>query len=119
MKILAFGTYPTRRPVHGGQRRSAQIGAYYTAKGAEYEYACVYQPRTYSADVVGPNDYPFGAMEGLFAKVPFIDDLASGEFAANRPEVYEHFARLVDTFRPNVVQLEQPFLWPLVRRLLK
>lgn len=119
MKILAFGTYPTRVPVHGGQRRSSQIGAYYTAKGAEYAYACVYQPRAYSADAVGHNDYPFGAMEGLFAKAPFIDDLASGEFAATRPEVYNHFVRLVDAYQPDVVQLEQPFLWPLVRRLIK
>lgn len=119
MKILAFGTYPTRVPVHGGQRRSSQIGAYYTANGAEYAYACIYQPRSYSADTVGPNDYPFGVMEGLFARVPFIDDLASGEFAATRPEVYDNFVKLVDTYQPHVVQLEQPFLWPLVRRLIK
>lgn len=119
MKILAFGTYPTRIPVHGGQRRASQIGAYYTANGAEYAYACVYQPRAYSADSVGPNDYPFGALEGLFAKAPFIDDLASGEFAATRPEVYNNFVTLLDTYQPDVVQLEQPFLWPLVRRLIK
>lgn len=119
MKILAFGTYPTRIPVHGGQRRSSQIGAYYTANGAEYAYASVYQPRAYSADAVGPYDYPFGAMEGLFAKAPFIDDLASGEFAATRAEVYNNFVKLVDTYQPDVVQLEQPFLWPLIKRLIK
>lgn len=119
MKILAFGTYPTLIPVHGGQRRSSQMGAYYTSNGAEYAYACVYQPRAYSTDAVGPYDYPFGAMEGLFAKAPFIDDLASGEFAATRPEVYNNFVRLVDTYQPNVIQLEQPFMWPLVRRLIK
>jgi len=117
MKILALGTYPVRVPLHGGQRRTNQIGLYYKAAGMEYRHACVYDARHYSADEVGPDDLPFGLMGGLYAQAPFIDDLASGAFAASHAAPYEHFSALIETWRPDVVQMEQPFMWPLVRRL--
>lgn len=117
MKVLALGTYPVRVPLHGGQRRTHQIGLYYKTAGFDYLHACVYDARHYGPDEVGSHDLPFGAMGGLYAQAPFIDDLASGAFAATRAAPYAHFAALIDDWRPDVIQLEQPFMWPLVRRL--
>lgn len=117
MRVLALGTYPTLSPVHGGQRRCSRIGDYYRAQGCEYRYACVYDPRHYGASDVTDFDTAFGSMGGIYARVPFIDDLASGVFAATEQSPYAHFAALIEQWAPDVIQLEQPFMWPLVRRL--
>ncbi|RZI55123.1 MAG: hypothetical protein EOP94_05475, partial [Zymomonas sp.] len=116
MKILALGTYPTRRPVHGGQRRTWQIGAYYQRHGAEYRYACVHTD-TYGTTDVTAFDYPYASAGGLYSAIPFIDDLGSGVFAASQDGPYRHFRTLVEAYEPDVIQLEQPFMWPLVKRM--
>lgn len=117
MRILALGTYPTRKPVHGGQRRVSRIGDYYRRFGHDYRYACVYAPTAYSGEAVSEFDYPYVTVGGIYSDVPFIDDLGSGAFAAQEEAPYRHFRKLVEEYQPDVIQLEQPFMWPLVKRL--
>lgn len=117
MKVLALGTYPIRNPVHGGQRRTSQIGLHYICHGADYRHACVYDSHSYGKDDVSEYDYPYSSPGGLYAEVPFIADMGSGHFAATHDGPYRHFRSLVETFEPDVIQVEQPFMWPLIRRL--
>ena len=58
MKVLSLGTYPIRLPVHGGQRRTTQIGLCYERAGIQYLYASVYSATTYSPEKVTERDYP-------------------------------------------------------------
>jgi hypothetical protein len=117
MRVLALGTYPIRRPVHGGQRRTFQIGRHYLQHGAEYRHACVYDSRHYGPDDVSEADFPYASPGKFYVETPFIDDLGSGDFATRDEDAYRHFRILIETFEPDVIQVEQPFMWPLVRRL--
>lgn len=117
MKVLALGTYPIRKPIHGGQRRTSQIGAYYRRHGIEYRHACVYDPRHYDKEAVSEHDYPYSQIGGIYSEAPFIDDMGSGSYAARYSAPYSHFLSLIESYRPDVIQIEQPFMWPLVRRL--
>lgn len=117
MKVLSFGTYPIRIPVHGGQRRTSQIGEAYTRGGIEYRYVCVYDAASYGGASVGSLDLAFAPDRVAPSPVPFIGDIASGHFAADDALAFDHFAGLCEAFGPDVLQVEQPFMWPLVRKL--
>ncbi|MBJ7483453.1 hypothetical protein [Brevundimonas sp.] len=117
MKVLSLGTYPIRLPVHGGQRRTTQIGLCYERAGIQYLYASVYSATTYSPEKVTERDYPYSSIGGIYSDVPFIEDMGSGAFAASQSGPYRHFRSLIECFQPDAVQIEQPFMWPLVRKL--
>lgn len=117
MRILSLGTYPIVKPVHGGQRRTSQIGQYLELSGHTYQYACVYSPFAYGDNLVSEHDYPLSHVGGLYSETPFIEDLASGVFASSQDGPWNHFRSLVEQFQPDVLQVEQPFMWPLVKRL--
>src|SRR5262249_27210707 len=46
------------------------------------------------------------------------DELRTGLFAAADDATFEQLAALTDRFAPDVIQLEQPWCWPVVERLL-
>lgn len=116
MKILALSTYPVARPRHGGQKRVHALKALYQRLGADLHVAAVHDP-SYAKEDVGPHDIVLGHGSATWADTPFMGDLQSGEFAANSPAAYRHFESLVRTLQPDAFTLEQPFMWPLVRRL--
>jgi hypothetical protein len=117
MKILSLGTYPIAAPVHGGQRRVSNLGRYYRTNRKSFRYASVYMPGAYGGSTVTPDDIAYASPGGMFSEIPFIDDLGSGVFAAQNETPFNHFKRIVEEFQPDVLQLEQPFMWPVVERL--
>lgn len=117
-RVLSLATYPVRQPQHGGQRRVAAFREAYGRLGIAFHSACVYEAPHFKADEVGADDLPLGPVAPRWRDLPFVSDLASGEFAAERPAAYEHFRSVVERLKPDALQLEHPFLWPLVKRLL-
>ncbi len=123
MRVLHLTTYPVAIPRHGGQARVANILATYAAAGIESRFVAVYQPEiygpdgVYGADSVGPHDIPF-PRDSVHRRrdLPLCTDLASGQFAAADPVAWAHFEEQLVRFRPDVVQLEHPWLWPVVAR---
>lgn len=116
-RVLALGTFPIVKPVHGGQRRIASIKRFYESIGVTYDHACVYDGSIYGGSRLGPHDIPLAPPPAEYRGVPFIADVLSGWQAADDPASYAHFAGLVERLRPDAIQLEHPFMWPLVRRL--
>lgn len=117
MKILSLGTYPIVRPLHGGQRRVSNLGRYYRAHKAAFRYASVYMPSAYGGATVTADDVPYASPGGMFSDIPFIDDLGSGVFATQNEAPFNHFRKIVEDFQPDAIQLDQPFMWPLVEKL--
>jgi hypothetical protein len=117
-RILGLGTYPIAQPIHGGQRRVTAFCAHYAANNVTYLYASVYERKYYAGAAVTAADYPSGAPGGRFANWPYMDDVNAGQFAASDPGALAHFVSLAQRFKPDVIQLEQPFMWPLAKRLL-
>lgn len=118
MNILALGTYPSRRPVHGGQRRVSEIKKYYERNSIKYLHASVYSTNHYSSDEVTSLDYGFDESSIARSAIPFVDDILAGKFASTDEHCYEHFSKLISKFDISTIQLEQPFMYPLFKRLV-
>jgi glycosyltransferase involved in cell wall biosynthesis len=116
-RVLGLSTYPITRPRHGGQLRVEAMQAFYRGFDHDYRCAAVYESPAYGPGSVGPDDIKLGHMDVRWQGVPFLGDLSSGTFAAETPAAYAHFSDLIARFDPDIIQLEHPFLWPLVRRL--
>lgn len=114
-RILSLSTYPVLKPVHGGQRRIDAFSRRLAADGWEFVNAAVYDGGHYRGGDVSLHDIPLKYVAGRWATLPFVGDLQAGEFAASGG--YRHFVDLIQRLKPDVIQLEQPFLWPLVKRL--
>lgn len=118
MRILQLSTYPARIPRHGGQARVANIRTVLEGAGHEVRTFCVYQPEHYAGETVEDHDVAFPA-KSCFRETAheLCTDLASGDFLAGDAAAFRSFAALVRSFAPDVLSLEQPWLWPAVRRL--
>jgi glycosyltransferase involved in cell wall biosynthesis len=116
-RVLGLGTYPAVKPVHGGQRRVTAFRRFYETIGIEYVYACIYDGNHYAPPFVGPYDIPLDASSPADAPIPLIGDWVSGQQGALHTLSFEHFRNVVEQLKPDALQLEQPFMWPLVRRL--
>jgi glycosyltransferase involved in cell wall biosynthesis len=116
-RILGLGTFPAVKPVHGGQRRAAAFRRFYESVGVDYVYTCIYDPSHYAAPLIGPHDIPLKAPSSAEAPVVLIGDYLSGRQGATDPASFRHFLNVVEQLKPDALQLEQPFMWPLAKRL--
>ena len=116
-RVLGLGTFPAARPVHGGQRRIAAFRDFYQRIGIDYIYACIYHGDAYAPEQVGPHDVPLiipGTDEG---PIPLVGDILAGRQGASHEPSFGHFLNIVEQLRPDALQLEHPFMWPLAKRL--
>ena len=118
MRVLQLSTYPARIPRHGGQARVANIRAILDGAGHEVRTLAVYEPEHYGGEAVESHDIAF-PMSSAFREraLPYCSDYASGEFLAGDERAFQKFAGLVTRFAPDIVTLEQPWLWPGIARL--
>jgi glycosyltransferase involved in cell wall biosynthesis len=117
--VLSLSTYPIVRPRHGGQRRIKAFADFYRTIGMPFAYACVYEPGGYSGADVSANDLALAYSELRFAGLPFLEDVLSGLFAEKSETAYAHFLAVFEKIQPSIIQLDHPFMWPFVRRLIK
>ncbi|WP_146032682.1 glycosyltransferase [Sinorhizobium sp. M4_45] len=115
--ILGLGTFPIRMPLHGGQRRIDAFKSFYARLHINYEYICLYDPMAYGGAAVGPLDIPYKPFDSVLSRLPYVMDVDAGEYAANDEAVFKHFFESALRCAPDAIQLEHPFMWPLVRRL--
>ncbi|TPI36194.1 glycosyltransferase family 4 protein [Mesorhizobium sp. B3-1-9] len=114
MRYVSLGTFPIRRPVHGGQLRVNAV--HRVLRGCGWETRHV---------VVTPNRGARREMEAgdLFIEMPrsfrkkmarrkWRSDVAAAEFIAGSKSHRREIARFLDGFRPDVIALEQCWLWP-------
>jgi hypothetical protein len=115
--IVGFGSYPIARPRHGGQRRVVAFRRFHASLGIDYQHAASYEQSVHGRDAVDPQDRPWKPIDPRLAGLPFVGDLEAGEFAAGFEPAFQAFQRFTAERRPVGLQLEHPFLWPLVKRL--
>ncbi|RYD16205.1 MAG: glycosyltransferase [Lysobacteraceae bacterium] len=117
MRVLQLVTYPLKSPRHGGQLRCAAIRERYRELGLEVETVAVlhgndYRPDEHERhDIVLSPDHP-----GFDPAFPRMTDLQRGRVLAGDARAFAAFRDLVERLRPDLVQLEQPWLYPAVRR---
>lgn len=116
-RILGLGTYPIKRPLHGGQRRVAAFKRFYENRGITYTYACIYDGGPYGPSDVGPDDTTLIVPSSELGLVSIIGDVMSGRQAVMDAATLRHFVGIAERIAPDALQLEQPFMWPLAKRL--
>lgn len=115
--IVGFTTYPIKFPIHGGQRRVHAFAEHYRSIGILFESVCIFEPEIYESREVGRYDLPLEPFRSEFSDVPLIGDLLSGLYAAGQTRIVDHFLRVLLEKQPCAITLEQPFMWPLVKKL--
>jgi FkbM family methyltransferase len=119
-RIVQLTTYPLKAPRHGGQLRCAAIRACYRDLGFEVETIAVLHGTDYPATDHERNDIVLRADSPFFDPAfPRLTDLQRGRFLVSDAQVWARFRALLDRLRPDAIQLEQPWLYPAVRRWLQ
>lgn len=118
MRVAQLSIYPLGEPRHGGQLRCAAIRARYREAGLEVHSLAAMHEHAHRNER-GPNDIALPASwPGWHAELPRFVDLQSGACLAAEPRAWSAFAAWLERLQPDLIQLEQPWLWPAVRRWL-
>ena len=118
--VLLLSPYPLRRPRHGGQLRAAAMAKTYRAAGFEVHEVGFYQEEAYEQADIGPHDIAFPAdsrfRRYLGQPMPALSDFLMGPFAVAGDSVFRRICASLPE-KVDVIQLEQPWLYPLARWL--
>ena len=114
-KILQLTTYPMAKPNHGGQMRVDAIRTQLRSLG--------YDVHNCSLSEMGHGDHSETDM--IVSKneidsvvdVPFCGDLATAILCTSG-SYYEFLSRIVNDLNPDIIFLEQPWLWPAVKKFI-
>lgn len=121
-RLLILTTYPFAMPLQGGQVRIANIARMYAEAGFAVQAVSVYAEESaadiadVARDVPFPADSPFRLYRGKLQ--PRLTDLLTGRYAAEDEAGYARVCALIQK-PPDVIHLEQPWLLPLVERLIR
>jgi hypothetical protein len=118
MRVLMLAPWPIKRFLHGGQLRASAIAAAYEARGHVVRCIGPYDPALVNDDDVDPHDYavPNGIVHHV-APEETNSGLASWRALARMPHSIAFYSASVTDWKPDVLQFEEPYLWPLVRAL--
>lgn len=119
MKIAILSIYPASRPFHGGQRRVDAIGRVLRAAGHSVFVIPVFFPGSY------PNHdreeartaLPDHLLAGLH-RAGLREDLHLHRLLGAGVPAFEATRARIDEIRPDILHLEQPWLFPLLDPLL-
>lgn len=118
-RILVFSTYPIRKPRHGGQFRAvALLNAYKKLGIVRYVSVCnsdVYQHADCTKwDIRIPQKFQQEIHDS-----PQREPILIGQIAEKEPVVANQVKRTIRSFSPEIIVLEQPYLWPAVHSAIQ
>jgi glycosyltransferase involved in cell wall biosynthesis len=120
LRILVLAPWPFREPRHGGQLRGAAVVQAYRDAGHRVYSAGLYDAGVKPGDVWAW-DLPLlpGAREITQAAVAngHTSEMIFWVAVANAADSFAAFKHTLLRARPHILQFEEPFLWPVVRRL--
>jgi glycosyltransferase involved in cell wall biosynthesis len=117
-KILIVGTYPIKMPQHGGQKRAEAIYLNYQKQFKNVKYSAVFHKgfyQHYSAD-----DIQLSLQgEQQVQASPLTGDIVCGEAIYKDRIVKRKFTKLLSSFKPDIIHIEQPYPYLGLKPLLK
>jgi len=121
IRVLVLAPWAFRVPRHGGQLRGAAVMRAYRDAGHDVRIAAFYDGGRVGPDERWPDDIPIlpGVSQAMQRPSARKDDsaLAFWDAVADAPDSFAAFAAAVRAAKPDLLQFEEPFLWPVVRRL--
>ncbi len=119
LKILMLANYPIAEPRHGGQLRTHYINEEYRKAGFEVDLVSFFQEGGYQ--YFDSNDVPLPGTLSVVIDRNFdyaVYDYLSALHVAQDPLVYDKLASQIRGGGYDYVQLEQPYFWPVVKKIL-
>lgn len=117
-KILQFGTYPITNRQHGGQKRTGAIHDAY-AESFHTQYVAVFSPHSY-LEYDRAWDVPLSYKATNEAdRNPLTSDIICGQAIFDDPEVKSAVAERLKRFAPDIIQIEQPYIYIGLKPLLE
>lgn len=118
-RILILGTYPIYPAMHGGQKRTAAIIEKYEALGHEVKYVSICTPGNYPHYRVNDLRIEKNAMHKAVAPLPSptFTELVVCRAAAHDDHIVNRFIKLVDRFKPTLVEYEQGYVYEFVKAI--
>lgn len=108
-RILIIGSYPIVNPQHGGQKRTAAIVEDYK-KFSNVRYSAIFYKQFYRD--YSRHDIAVGSRSaGLIKEKPYFSDVYCGEALFLEPKTKKRVIRLLCSFKPDVIQIEQPYVF--------
>lgn len=113
-KLLQLSTYPIANPLHGGQIRVSEIRRYFERHGWEVKSLSLSTPSHsgYTQDDYLLDDSSWGSL----VPHPFCGDYATA-LLSDKGVPYEFLKKKILHFQPDMISLEQPWLFPAIKRL--
>jgi glycosyltransferase involved in cell wall biosynthesis len=116
-KILQLTPYPTRHPRQGGQLRAHHTARVLEDAGYTMDRMAVFSRSQYSTDGEDPAvDLDQARTERRFPNTWQVMDLTTNELAAVDKDCFRLFANRMQASNPEILMLEEPWLWPPVQR---
>ncbi|WP_158809677.1 glycosyltransferase [Beijerinckia sp. L45] len=120
LKALTVATYPIDTPRHGGQIRSAAINATLRTMGWKTEHLCVFNKNDYPEAAIGPWNFAYGSdVADKFERTGGRADVDASDHILESEEMIARISHLIRSFNPGVFLVEQPWLWPVLKCVLK
>jgi hypothetical protein len=118
MRVLMLGPWSIGRPRHGGQIRAASIAAAYRATGHDVLFMGIFDPSNVPVEDTTPDDVAIDQLaRDYIARSGKSSEVSLWDAFVDVPALFARFQNAVRRFRPDAVQLEEPYLWPVVRAL--
>ncbi|KAB0659447.1 glycosyltransferase [Burkholderia diffusa] len=115
-KILQVTTYPIDHPDHGGKLRSFYIRKSLREKFRVETLSFSLSQGDSIAGLSVNLDHD-GCMQVI--KNGYLADWGINDYLGSRPELRARVVSAVKEFSPDIVLIEQPFMWPLIEEMLR
>lgn len=117
-RMLILSTFPIKRPQHGGQKRTRAMYDLYSQHFSEVKHCAIFYKGFYSDYY--PSDISLSTeSDPLVIASPLTSDIVSGEAIINDKTVRKRISKFLMDFKPEIMQLEQPFLYLGLKPLLE
>jgi glycosyltransferase involved in cell wall biosynthesis len=120
-RVLVVALYPCIIPSHGGQVRLKGLVDGMFAMGLHVRTLGVYANFQFPADARGPSDLVIvdNDFNDVYFQDPLFGDVFVTHFVMQRPMLANQINDTIASFSPDIIWLEQPFLYPLIERALE
>ncbi len=113
-RLLQINTFPTLRPVHGGQRRAHHTARVLEAAGFEVRRVAAYRFDYYAGH---PSEPAVDLKPPTAPRQPTTWLFDGARWLAQDPAALAAFHALCDTAAPDCILVEEPWLWPALQTL--
>ena len=117
MRVLVLAPWPIRRPLHGGQIRGSEIVRAYGEAGHETEFIGLYDRAGREDDEYSEQDHPITPALASVDPGGRTPEMGFWHALANEPASFARYRDQMLRFTPDLIQFEEPFLWPVANRL--